>query len=187
MWTKLRNVVRGVAQFKHAVSQTCSRSAASASGEHERLGRVRLLLAAASLTCLSLPASAVADGDHLSHGSADSSTEANSEERTLGRGPEDATDNGQSAGTDGEDVADDRLHRLPTNLACLWRAGRQSDQGYGSKDELHQDPADPPLRAVAPDDQDRPKPERNGETNAGSGTPPNPNAVALTTPPRNRK
>ncbi|XP_029695411.1 DENN domain-containing protein 4C [Takifugu rubripes] len=80
MWTKLRNVVRGVAQFKHAIGQTTSQSAASSS---------------------------VADGDRLSHGSGDSSTEANGDERTLGRGPEDTTDIGQSAGT-GTDDEDSR-------------------------------------------------------------------------------
>lgn len=165
MWTKLRNVVRGVAHFKHAIGRASSQSAASISGEEARLEN-RRLLAAASLTCLSLAASAIADGDRLSHGSADSATEATSEESP---GAGDATDNGQSAGTNADDVTDEPFHH-PTNVACLWRAG-QSDQGYGSKDELHQDPADPSHRAVAPDDRDRPEPERNGETNPGPGTP----------------
>ncbi|TNM93889.1 hypothetical protein fugu_002065 [Takifugu bimaculatus] len=118
MWTKLRNVVRGVAQFKHAIGQTTSQGAAS---------------------------STVADGDRLSHGSGDSSTEANGDERTLGRGPEDTTDIGQSA-------------------------GRQSDQGYGSKDELHQEPTEPSQRAVAPGDSD-PRPEQNGSDVAESASP----------------
>lgn len=124
MWTKLRNVVRGVAQFKHAVSQTSSQSAASVSGEDMCLGDVRLLLAPASLTRLSLAASAVADGDHLSHGSADSSTEANSEERTLACGPEDTTDSGQSAGTNGDDVT----MTVFSNFLQMWRVcGEQDD------------------------------------------------------------
>lgn len=165
MWTKLRNVVRAVAQFQHAAGRTSSRSAAGVSGEDARSGDVRVL-APASLTCLSVAAAAVANGDHLSHGSADSSTEATSEERRPG----DAADNGQSAGRDAEDVPEERLHRPPTP-ACLRPSGRQSDQGYGSKDELHQDPADPPNPAVAPDDQDGPTPQRKGETNTGSGTP----------------
>uniref|UniRef100_A0A8D3E7F1 DENN domain-containing protein 4C n=1 Tax=Scophthalmus maximus TaxID=52904 RepID=A0A8D3E7F1_SCOMX len=98
MWTKLRNVVRGVAQFKHAVGQTASKegSTLSATG-----------------------GSAVNDADRLSHGSADSSNEVNGEDHNLfppADGMEDATDNHCST-------------------------GRQSDQGYGSKDELHQEPS----------------------------------------------
>lgn len=166
MWTKLRNVVRAVAQFQQAAGRTSSRSAARVSGEDARLGDVDVL-APASLTRLSVAAAAVANGDDLSHGSADSSTEATGEERCPG----DAADNGQSAGRDAEDVPEERprLHRLSTP-PCLCPAGRQSDQGYGSKDELHQDPADP-RPAVAPDDQDGPTPQRKGETNPGSGTP----------------
>lgn len=165
MWTKLRNVVRAVAQFQHAAGRTSSHSAASVSGEDARLGDVHVL-APASLTRLSVAAAAVANGDHLSHGSADSSTEATGQERRPG----DAVDNGQSAGRDTEDVPEERLHCPPTR-ACLRPAGRQSDQGYGSKDELHQDPADPSHLAVAPDNQDGPTPQRKGETNPGSGTP----------------
>uniref|UniRef100_A0A8D3BBM9 DENN domain-containing protein 4C n=1 Tax=Scophthalmus maximus TaxID=52904 RepID=A0A8D3BBM9_SCOMX len=102
MWTKLRNVVRGVAQFKHAVGQTASKEGSTLSA-----------------TAASIGGSAVNDADRLSHGSADSSNEVNGEDHNLfppADGMEDATDNHCST-------------------------GRQSDQGYGSKDELHQEPS----------------------------------------------
>uniref|UniRef100_A0A665XF34 DENN/MADD domain containing 4C n=1 Tax=Echeneis naucrates TaxID=173247 RepID=A0A665XF34_ECHNA len=104
MWTKLRNVLRGVAQFKHTVDRTTSKKGTA------------LITTAASTT----------DGDRLSHGSADSSNEVNSEEHNLfphDHGMEDTTDNHCST-------------------------GRQSDQGYGSKDELHQELADSSHTAV---------------------------------------
>uniref|UniRef100_A0A674EKW1 DENN domain containing 4C n=1 Tax=Salmo trutta TaxID=8032 RepID=A0A674EKW1_SALTR len=66
------------------------------------------------------PAMEGSDGDRLSHGSADSSSEANGEDHTLFTRSliiGDAADNHCSGGV-------------------------QSDQGYGSKDELHQDLVD---------------------------------------------
>uniref|UniRef100_A0A674EJ28 DENN domain containing 4C n=1 Tax=Salmo trutta TaxID=8032 RepID=A0A674EJ28_SALTR len=68
----------------------------------------------------SMGGSASSDGDRLSHGSADSSSEANGEDHTLFTRSliiGDAADNHCSGGV-------------------------QSDQGYGSKDELHQDLVD---------------------------------------------
>ncbi|KAM6894658.1 DENN domain-containing protein 4C isoform 2-T2 [Lycodopsis pacificus] len=96
MWTKLRNVLRGVAQFKNAVDRTPSKKEPT--------------------TAASIGGSAVTDADRLSHGSADSTGEVNGEEHDLfvhSHGMEDTVDNHCST-------------------------GRQSDQGYGSKDELHQ-------------------------------------------------
>ncbi|XP_075968395.1 DENN domain-containing protein 4C isoform X4 [Anarhichas minor] len=96
MWTKLRNVLRGVAQFKNAVDRTPSKKEPT--------------------TAASIGGSTVTDADRLSHGSADSSGEVNGEEHDLfvhSHGMEDTADNHCST-------------------------GRQSDQGYGSKDELHQ-------------------------------------------------
>ncbi|KAI5609538.1 DENN domain-containing protein 4C isoform X2 [Silurus asotus] len=98
MWTKLRNVVQGVAQFKQAQAKKAPPITA----------------------VVSLDAIADADGDRLSHCSADSSSEANGEEHTLfSRGLIVADKNGSQCST-----------------------GGQSDQGYGSKDELHQDAID---------------------------------------------
>uniref|UniRef100_A0A8C9SBG8 DENN/MADD domain containing 4C n=1 Tax=Scleropages formosus TaxID=113540 RepID=A0A8C9SBG8_SCLFO len=59
MWTKLRNVVRGVAQFKQA--------------------RLR----AAPLERPSLTSTGFSDGDHISHGSADSSSDVNGDDHAL--------------------------------------------------------------------------------------------------------
>ncbi|XP_051922791.1 DENN domain-containing protein 4C isoform X2 [Hippocampus zosterae] len=89
MWTKLRNVLRGVAQFKHALNHSSSRKKPAVS----KTGGM--------------------SSDRLSHCSADSSGDVNMEEHLQRR----AGDGGR-------------------------KQGRQSDQGYGSKDELHQDIAD---------------------------------------------
>uniref|UniRef100_A0A3Q2XAU0 DENN domain containing 4C n=1 Tax=Hippocampus comes TaxID=109280 RepID=A0A3Q2XAU0_HIPCM len=88
MWTKLRNVLRGVAQFKHALNQSSSRKKPTVSKTEG------------------------VSSDRLSHCSADSSGDVNMEEHL------------QHAGDAGH------------------KQGSQSDQGYGSKDELHQDIAD---------------------------------------------
>ncbi|KAF7669009.1 hypothetical protein LDENG_00264010 [Lucifuga dentata] len=88
MWTKLRNVLRGVAQFKQALTRTSTKKGPSKTTRTASVG-------------------GSAEVDRLSHGSADSSSDINGQEHNL-------TDNHCSA-------------------------GGQSDQGYGSKDELHQD------------------------------------------------
>uniref|UniRef100_A0A8D0AJB4 DENN domain containing 4C n=1 Tax=Sander lucioperca TaxID=283035 RepID=A0A8D0AJB4_SANLU len=99
MWTKLRNVLRGVTQFKH-------------------------------LNTVSF------------HGSADSSSEVNGEEHNLfahSHGTKDTTDNSCST-------------------------GRQSDQGYGSKDELHQVLAEPSHTAVlSVEERNNSKAQHNGK------------------------
>ncbi|XP_026208324.1 DENN domain-containing protein 4C isoform X2 [Anabas testudineus] len=128
MWTKLRNVVRGVGQFKHALHRTSPTQGPTLND-----------------TAASVGGSAVTDADHLSHGSADSSSEVNSEEHnvfTHSRSMEDTTDN--HCGT-----------------------GRQSDQGYGSKDELHQElaePSDTPILST----EGINKAQQNGVNIAGS-------------------
>ncbi|XP_067886382.1 DENN domain-containing protein 4C isoform X2 [Heterodontus francisci] len=93
LWTKVRNVVRGVSQFRQAFKKSSSSNA-----------QVPLI-------------SGGSDTDAVSHGSVDSSNEANNGEhmlfvRDLIR--LDSTDNHGSTGA-------------------------QSDQGYGSKDELRRD------------------------------------------------
>lgn len=126
MWTKLRNVLRGVGQFKHALHRTSSKkgSALTTTGqdaiyriigtqeEHIRYKvqctvlKILLLLHFLFFLCLSTAASiggsAVTDNDHLSHGSADSSSEVNSEDNnvfTHSQSMEDTTDNHCGAGT----------------------------------------------------------------------------------------
>uniref|UniRef100_A0A8D0AGF4 DENN domain containing 4C n=1 Tax=Sander lucioperca TaxID=283035 RepID=A0A8D0AGF4_SANLU len=86
--------------------------------------------------------SAVTDADRLSHGSADSSSEVNGEEHNLfahSHGTKDTTDNSCST-------------------------GRQSDQGYGSKDELHQVLAEPSHTAVlSVEERNNSKAQHNGK------------------------
>uniref|UniRef100_A0A8C2Z6Q0 DENN domain containing 4C n=1 Tax=Cyclopterus lumpus TaxID=8103 RepID=A0A8C2Z6Q0_CYCLU len=122
MWTKLRNVLRGVAQFKHALDRTPSKKEPT--------------------TAPSIGGSAVTDADRLSHGSADSSSEVNGEEHNLfahSRGMGDTADN--HCGT-----------------------GRQSDQGYGSKDELHQELMEPSHSAVlSTEGRNNPRAQHNAE------------------------
>lgn len=100
MWTKLRNVLRGVAQFKHAPHRTSSKKGPTLNP--------------------------TATADRLSHGSADSSSEVNGEEHSL--------------------FAHSHSMEDTTDTHCS--TGRQSDQGYGSKDELHQELAEPSHTAV---------------------------------------
>ncbi len=126
MWTKLRNVLRGVAQFKQALDRTPSNKGPPCSpaggnrvhcvkgldhGRHFHFHSFsshsvyplyicfRSLLSPAA----SKGGSAVPDADRLSHGSADSSSEVNGEEHNLfahSHSMEDATDNHCNAGTD---------------------------------------------------------------------------------------
>ncbi|XP_068830182.1 DENN domain-containing protein 4C isoform X8 [Capricornis sumatraensis] len=101
LWTKVRNVVRGLAQFRQPLKNTVQKSQVSS---------------------ISAPQNATggSDGDTVSHGSVDSSNDANSGEHTVFVRDLirlDSTDNHSST-------------------------GGQSDQGYGSKDELLKDDAE---------------------------------------------
>uniref|UniRef100_A0A8C7HUF5 DENN domain-containing protein 4C n=1 Tax=Oncorhynchus kisutch TaxID=8019 RepID=A0A8C7HUF5_ONCKI len=98
MWAKVRNVARALSQFKQLPFLACSGSDLGPS--------------AGGL--------ASSDGDRLSHGSADSSSEANGEDHTL--------------------FARSLIIADTADNHCS--GGVQSDQGYGSKDELHQDLVD---------------------------------------------
>ncbi|XP_026176293.1 DENN domain-containing protein 4C isoform X2 [Mastacembelus armatus] len=141
MWTKVRNVLRGVTQFKHALHRTSSKKEATLSTTDESAG-----------------GSAVSDTDRLSHGSAESSSEVNGEEHNLyahSHSMEDKTDNHCST-------------------------GRQTDQGYGSKDELHQELAEASLTAVlSTEDRNKAHAQHNGGDIAGSVD----SAVAVAEPP----
>ncbi|XP_054608589.1 DENN domain-containing protein 4C isoform X3 [Dunckerocampus dactyliophorus] len=111
MWTKLRNVLRGVAQFKKAVNQSSSRKKTTLSStEGPSLNR-------------------------LSHCSADSSGEVNMEEHLT---------------------ADKPCH-----------TSSQSDQGYGSKDELHQELPES-LHTAAADERSKAKAQHNEGDISGS-------------------
>ncbi|XP_065735284.1 DENN domain-containing protein 4C isoform X11 [Phocoena phocoena] len=101
LWMKVRNVVRGLAQFRQPLKNTVQKSQVSS---------------------ISAPQNATggSDGDTVSHGSVDSSNDANSGEHTVfvrDLISLDSTDNHSST-------------------------GGQSDQGYGSKDELIKDGAE---------------------------------------------
>ncbi|XP_019514611.1 PREDICTED: DENN domain-containing protein 4C isoform X1 [Hipposideros armiger] len=101
LWTKVRNVVHGLAQFRQPLKKTVQKSQVSS---------------------ISAPQNATggSDGDTVSHGSVDSSNDANSGEHTVfvrDLISLDSTDNHSST-------------------------GGQSDQGYGSKDELVKDDAE---------------------------------------------
>ncbi|KAM9206937.1 DENN domain-containing protein 4C isoform 1-T1 [Dugong dugon] len=101
LWTKVRNVVRGLAQFRQPLKRTVQKS---------------------QFSSISAPQSGTggSDGDTVSHGSVDSSNDANSGEHTVFVRDLirlDSTDNHSST-------------------------GGQSDQGYGSKDELRKDDAE---------------------------------------------
>ncbi|KAM6960171.1 DENN domain-containing protein 4C isoform 3-T3 [Tautogolabrus adspersus] len=141
MWTKLRNVLRGVAQFKQAPPSTSSKKGATL-----------------STTAASKEESAATEVDRLSHGSADSSSEVNGEEHNLfvhSHSLEDTTDNHCST-------------------------GRQSDQGYGSKDELHQELTEPSHSALlSAVERNSSQNQHNGGDIAGSVD----SAVAVAEPP----
>ncbi|TKC49616.1 hypothetical protein EI555_000880, partial [Monodon monoceros] len=101
LWMKVRNVVRGLAQFRQPLKNTVQKSQVSS---------------------ISAPQNATggSDGDTVSHGSVDSSNDANSGEHTVfvrDLISLDSTDNHSST-------------------------GGQSDQGYGSKDEFIKDDAE---------------------------------------------
>lgn len=118
MWTKLRNVLRGVAQFKQTQNRTSSSkgSTLTTTGGNETpltlsvfsyLVLFRLFLLALLLLCPSVAesagGSAVTDVDSLSHGSVDSSGEVNGEELNLfapGGEMGDTADSQCSTGTD---------------------------------------------------------------------------------------
>uniref|UniRef100_A0A8C8BW30 DENN/MADD domain containing 4C n=1 Tax=Oncorhynchus tshawytscha TaxID=74940 RepID=A0A8C8BW30_ONCTS len=95
MWAKVRNVARALSQFKQDNTLYLQYTVE------------------APLLCFS-------NGDQLSHGSADSSSEANGEDHTL--------------------FARSLIIADTADNHCS--GGVQSDQGYGSKDELHQDLVD---------------------------------------------
>ncbi|XP_010085052.1 PREDICTED: DENN domain-containing protein 4C, partial [Pterocles gutturalis] len=95
LWTKVRNIVRGTAQFRQCLKKSTQSP------------QVPVISALRSTTGGS-------DGDMVSHGSVDSSNDANSGEHTLF-------------------VSDlVRLDSIDNHTST----GGQSDQGYGSKDEL---------------------------------------------------
>ncbi|KAM6183468.1 DENN domain-containing protein 4C isoform 3-T3 [Erethizon dorsatum] len=98
LWTKVRNVVRGLSQFKQPLKKTIQKSQVSS---------------------ISAPQQAAGggDGDTVSRGSMDSSNDANSGEHVVF-------------------VRD--LIRLDS-IGNHSSTGGQSDQGYGSKDELIKD------------------------------------------------
>ncbi|OXB75522.1 UNVERIFIED_CONTAM: hypothetical protein H355_006118 [Colinus virginianus] len=101
LWTKVRNVVRGTAQFRQCLKKATQSP------------RIPVISALRSTTGGS-------DGDMVSHGSVDSSNDANSGEHTLF-------------------VSDlVRLDSIDNHSST----GGQSDQGYGSKDELSRDNGD---------------------------------------------
>ncbi|KAF5912809.1 hypothetical protein HPG69_007799 [Diceros bicornis minor] len=98
LWTKVRNVVHGLAQFRQPLKKTMQKSQVSS---------------------ISAPQSATggSDGDTVSHGSVDSSNDANNGEHTVFV----------------RDLI--RLDSIDNHSST----GGQSDQGYGSKDELIKD------------------------------------------------
>ncbi|XP_068783509.1 DENN domain-containing protein 4C isoform X1 [Struthio camelus] len=101
LWTKVRNVVRGTAQFRQCLKKATQSS------------QVTVISALQNTTGGS-------DGDMVSHGSVDSSNDANSGEHTLFV----------------RDLV--RLDSIDNHSST----GGQSDQGYGSKDELVRDDGD---------------------------------------------
>ncbi|XP_054253960.1 DENN domain-containing protein 4C isoform X10 [Indicator indicator] len=101
LWTKVRNVVRGTVQFRQCLKKSTQSP------------QVPVIPALRSTTGGS-------DGDMVSHGSMDSSNDANSGEHTLF-------------------VSD--LVRLDS-FDNHFSTGGQSDQGFGSKDELLRDYGD---------------------------------------------
>ncbi|NXU81100.1 DEN4C protein, partial [Oreotrochilus melanogaster] len=101
LWTKVQNVVRGIAQFRQCLKKPTQSP------------QLPVIPALQSTTGGS-------DGDMVSHGSVDSSNDANSGEHTLF-------------------VSDlVRLDSVDNHSST----GGQSDQGYGSKDELLRDDGD---------------------------------------------
>ncbi|XP_028832927.1 DENN domain-containing protein 4C isoform X2 [Denticeps clupeoides] len=138
MWTKVRNVLRGVAQFKQALRSTS-------------IPKIGPLITTAVLVDCS------GNGDRLSHCSADSET--NGEEHTL--------------------FARSLVIGEVTTRHCSTEG--QSDQGYGSKDELHRESPDapPPASPLSASEQSKAVKTQHGEDMAGSVD----SAVAVTAPP----
>ncbi|KAJ7424803.1 DENN domain-containing protein 4C [Willisornis vidua] len=101
LWTKLRNVVHGTAQFRQCLKKSTQSP------------QVPVISALQSPTGGS-------DGDMVSHGSVDSSNDANSGDHTL--------------------FVNDLVRLDSIDNHCS--TGGQSDQGYGSKDELLRDDGD---------------------------------------------
>nr|XP_045004620.1 DENN domain-containing protein 4C isoform X1 [Jaculus jaculus] len=101
LWTKVRNVVYGLAQFRQSLKKTGQKS------------QVLSVSAPQNVTGGS-------DGDTVSHGSVDSSNDANSGEHTVFV----------------RDLI--KIDSIDNHLST----GGQSDQGYGSKDELLKEDAD---------------------------------------------
>ncbi|KAK2497755.1 hypothetical protein MC885_014923, partial [Smutsia gigantea] len=101
LWTKVRNVVHGLAQFRQPLKKTVQKS---------------------QISSISAPQNATggSDGDTVSHGSMDSSNDVNSGEHTVFV----------------RDLI--RLDSIDNHSST----GGQSDQGYGSKDELLKDDAE---------------------------------------------
>ncbi|KAL2078974.1 hypothetical protein ACEWY4_024718 [Coilia grayii] len=139
MWTKVRNVLRGVAQFKQALQDSSSPEGG-----------------ALTPTVVSVDSRRRSEVDRLSHGSADSASEPNGDEHTL-----------FTRGLLGGDARDSHSS-----------TGGQSDQGYGSKDELHQEVSSSLLLSTQ-NISSRAGDTHNGEDIAGSVD----SAVAVTTPP----
>ncbi|NXG18862.1 DEN4C protein, partial [Grallaria varia] len=113
LWTKVRNVVHGTAQFRQCLKKSTQSPQAPV------------------IPALRSPTGG-SDGDMVSHGSVDSSNDANSGEHTLF-------------------VSDlVRLDSIDNHSST----GGQSDQGYGSKDELLRDDGDSLPTAETQQDKD---------------------------------
>ncbi|KAK7909708.1 hypothetical protein WMY93_014392 [Mugilogobius chulae] len=137
MWTKLRNVLRGVAQFKHSLDHTSTKRGNT-------------------LNPSAMSSSASKDVDRLSHGSADSSE------------------------VNGVDSVFTHSHRLEDTTDNHCNTGQHSDQGYGSKDELHQELAEPSNTSVSSTEEgSQNKSQHTGGDIAGSVD----SAVAVNEPP----
>ncbi|CDQ62424.1 unnamed protein product [Oncorhynchus mykiss] len=147
MWAKVRNVARALSQFKQAVHRMPAMEGPTV----------------ITTACSGSPSAgglASSDGDRLSHGSADSSSEANGEDHTL--------------------FARSLIIADTADNHCS--GGVQSDQGYGSKDELHQDLVDLAQSAalvIAVDQCSKSAAQHNGGDIAGSVD----SAVAVAEPP----
>uniref|UniRef100_A0A3P9KW60 DENN/MADD domain containing 4C n=1 Tax=Oryzias latipes TaxID=8090 RepID=A0A3P9KW60_ORYLA len=139
MWTKVRNVLRGVVQFKHSLNRTHSNKESPGTP-----------------TAGSVGGSEVTDVDNLSHGSVDSSCEVNGKHNLFAPShKKDDTADGHSS------------------------AGRQSDQGYGSKDELHQEPSESQTSVISDNQRNDNEAKHKEGDIAGSVD----KAVAVSEPP----
>ncbi|KAK1174925.1 hypothetical protein AOXY_G2536 [Acipenser oxyrinchus oxyrinchus] len=123
MWTKVRNVLRGVAQFKQALGKTPSSK---------------------SPTLAPVGTAGGSDGDTMSHGSVDSSIDTNGGEHTL--------------------FVRNLIILDSTDKQCSTEG--QSDQGYGSKDELRRAVVTAELLEMGPSTKTKAK--QDGEDVASS-------------------